>query len=191
MTHVHREPWLQDGRKALEPVFAHVGLTIPEGRISCGACKGSSRIGEAWPPEFSEDNTPEIFISPKIADPMKVLATLLHECLHHAVGLEHGHKGPFRVKAKALGLEGKMTATHAGPELIPTLERISKELGPYPHAPLIPQPTTKKNKNRHHKMNCAMGCGFSIRTSRGAIEEYGPPVHCGDEPMVWDEGGKD
>jgi hypothetical protein len=62
----------------------------------------------------SGDDHFEILVSPVIADSMRVAGILAHELIHASVGVEHGHKGPFRQMAKALGLEGKMTATTEG-----------------------------------------------------------------------------
>ncbi len=36
---------------------------------------------------------------------------LLHEMIHAAVGIDAGHKGPFKRAAIAVGLAGPMTAT--------------------------------------------------------------------------------
>ena len=53
-----------------------------------------------------------------LKDPLEVAATLVHELVHIlAVGVEEGHRGKFTKLAKAIGLEGKMTATHAGETL--------------------------------------------------------------------------
>ena len=118
---------------------------FPKIRISCGftgSRSGNKAIGVCWYPQGSSDKTTEIFISPVMdnAVPTKdneqsVLDILIHEMIH-AIRPTAGHKAPFKRIAVAAGLAGKMTSTHAGPELIPTLKKIAKELGKYPHAKL-------------------------------------------------------
>src|SRR5262249_61210120 len=83
------------------------------------------RIGEAWSAKCSADGTCETFLSPCLADPVQVGAVLVHELVHHAVGVEHGHKGPFRKLAVAIGLTGPMRATSAGPALAERLHTIA------------------------------------------------------------------
>ena len=116
-----RESWLLACIELLKPDFIEVGATIPDKlRASCGwpsksgLAKKKRRIGEAWSAKCSGDETFEIFISPVLKDGRPVLATLVHEIVHCAVGVEAGHKGPFKRIALAIGLEGKMTETVAG-----------------------------------------------------------------------------
>jgi hypothetical protein len=79
---------------------------------------------ECWSNLASADNTTEIFICPSQSEPVAVLAILLHELVHAAVGLECGHKGAFKRVALALGLEGKMTATYPGVKLASDLPSL-------------------------------------------------------------------
>jgi len=58
-----------------------------------------------------------MFISPVLADPVKVLDVVVHENVHRIVGIKCGHKGAFKRLAESIGLTGKMTSTIAGPEL--------------------------------------------------------------------------
>jgi len=184
-----REAWLQALKVELEPVFRRVSLELGHCRMSV-APMGRKTLGVCYPPEHSQDQTCEIFIGAQKADPLEVAGTVVHELIHFAVGNEHGHKGPFRTKAKALGLEGKMTTLTIGPELRLVLESIIGKLGSYPHAVLEPRATAKRNKNRHQKLICRH-CEYHCRSSRGAVEEFGAPAHCQDEPMVWaDEDGE-
>lgn len=189
-----REAWLKDAVEDIRPIFLEHGYEIPEYRVSCGwPSRGATKmnaqtIGQAWSPTCSGDGTPEMFISPVLgADEVAtVLATLVHEIVHIVVGNECGHRGAFKKCATLVGLEGKMTATHAGDDLAGQLSDIAKNLGTYPHAKITPGPTKKKNKNRHHKFVCQEEeCGFTCRASNGPVEEFGPPSHCGKE-MVQD-----
>ncbi len=182
-----REGWLKAAVESITPIFTAHGYEVPEFRVSCGwpsrgATKSNAQtIGQAWSPSCSGDDTPEMFISPVLGaeEVDVVLATLVHEVVHIVVGNDCGHRGAFKKCAVAVGLEGKMTATHAGEDLANTLAEISTDLGVYPHAKITPGKTLKKNKNRHHKFTCAEEeCGFSCRASNGPVEEFGPPSHC-------------
>ena len=120
-----REEWLLAMTKEVRPLFAAASAPLPDRiRVSCGwpRSKGlaspSSKnrtIGQCWPTEFSADGTPEVFISPYVAEAGQVAAVLVHELIHVALNCRHGHKGPFRKIALKIGLAGKMTATHAAP----------------------------------------------------------------------------
>lgn len=52
-----------------------------------------------------------------LTEPLTILATLVHELVHTAVGTRVRHRAPFRRLALAVGLRGRMTATVAGPAL--------------------------------------------------------------------------
>jgi hypothetical protein len=181
-----REQWLQAATTALRELFSARSYTVPAIRVSCGwpsksaLSAKSRRIGECWSPEASSDGTGEVFISPYLSDAASecgVLATLVHGLVHAAVGVEEGHKGPFKKCAKALGLEGKMTATHAGEELVESLKAIAEELGEYPHATLdLAKSPRKKPSTRMIKCVCGV-CGFTVRTTRKWLDEVGVP-HC-------------
>lgn len=197
MTNEHydtREGWLTAAVELIRSIFAEHGYEIPEFRVSCGwpsrgATKSSMQaIGQAWSPTCSGDDTPEMFISPALGaeEVMIVLETLVHEIVHIVVGNECGHRGAFKKCATSVGLEGKMTATHAGQDLGDALTGIAEELGTYPHAKITPGATKKRNKNRHHKLVCQLeGCEFSCRASLGPVEEFGAPWHC-EKEMAFD-----
>jgi hypothetical protein len=121
-----------------------------------------------------------VFISPTLADAVEVLATLVHELAHCAVGVEHKHKGPFRKCAKAVGLEGKMTATTAGDELASQLTALSDRVGVYPHAALIHSSESKPQSTRMLKIECPE-CGYTVRTTAKWIEVGLPTCPCGGE----------
>jgi hypothetical protein len=152
-------------------------------RISCSWPGGGSarkRVGECWPSGSSDDATREMFISPVEDDAMEVLGIVAHEMIHAIDDCKHGHRGPFRKMALAIGLEGKMTATKAGPELTKKLEIIANILGPYPHAKLNLN-DRKKQTTRMIKMTCN-NCGFIARASRRAIGHCGyPTCGCGNK----------
>lgn len=178
-TRREREVWLGQAVDALTPLFASKNYTVPANlRVSVGFPyrAGRKAIGQAFSVECSQDKTFEVFVSPVIADPQVVLATLVHEVCHTVAGLKAGHRGPFRKCAKDMGLVGKMTATSAGEELAVDLHRIASDLGPYPHAELRPV-DRKKQTTRLLKIACS-DCGMPLRVTRQWLDEYPLPWVC-------------
>jgi hypothetical protein len=181
-----REEWLGRLTKALRPDFLEAGAEIPEAvRSTCGwpsqgaKAKKKRRIGECWGPKSSKDKHAEVFISPVLSNPTEVGETLVHELVHAAVGIEHGHKAPFRRVAVALGLEGKMTATYAGDALRDRLVTLTSKIGPYPHAKLTFS-NKKADTNRQLKLQCPdPSCGYIARTSQKWIDVGCPTCVCG------------
>jgi hypothetical protein len=176
-----REDWLGRMVDALRPEFAGHGYPLPERiRVSCGwpsrsALSGKAqRIGEAWSHRCSADGSHETFLSPALADPIQVGATLLHELTHHAVGVEAGHKGPFRKLALAVGLTGPMRATSAGDQLAKRLHALVEQLGPYPHATLHGA-GRRKQGTRMLKVTCPE-CGCIVRMTRQWLYTTGAPT---------------
>lgn len=173
-----REEWLNS---ALALIRAHLWNTADKAvplntRVSCGFPGGASRkaIGQCWAQESSADGSVEIFVSPTVADPETVLAILVHEAVHAAVGLAAGHRAPFKKVAELAGLTGKMTATVATPYLTAIIGVWMGHLGAYPHATLT-MGNRKKQSTRMLKASCP--CGYTVRvTSKWAIE--GAP-YCG------------
>ena len=178
-----REEFLVSVVDAFRPWFIEISAPpIPKKlRIACGFPRvrggGGHAIGQAWHVKCSDDKTAEIFVSPAIAEKAKVMEVVLHECVHHAVGIEAGHGKKFREVAVGLGLEGKMTSTVAGRDLRKRLRKLGAKLGRYPHAALIAGDTIKRNKNRHLKVTCVK-CDANYRSSFGNFTEHGAPKHC-------------
>lgn len=183
-----REKWLNHASGPLAKLIADAGFAMPEKvRYTCGwpsrggLGKAKRTIGQCWDSKCSADKTFEILISPTQAEPVEVLAILIHEMIHAAVGLECGHKGNFRKCAKAVGLEGKMTATNAGKELTEKLMKIGEKLGNYPHAKLTGRSKDsgpKKQGCRQLKCTCE-DCGYLIRVTRQWIDQGLPVCCCG------------
>ena len=167
-------------------VFNAEGInSIPSNVVySCSFATTGNRIGakhitlgQCFDPACSSDKVNfQIVITPLLDDVLKVLATQVHEKIHKIVGLACGHKGAFPRMCKTVGLEGKPSATHAGPALKETLQEIANELGPYPHSALDTS-ERKKQSTRMLKCECPE-CGMVVRASRKALEN-GPP-HCWD-----------
>ncbi len=117
----------------------------------------------------SADSHNEIFITPSLDDSHAVLAALAHELVHQADDCASGHQHFFARIARKIGLEGPLTATHAGAELIEYLNMIVEELGPIPHAAIDLSIAKKKQSTRMVKVFC-QSCGWSFRTSTKNIE---------------------
>ena len=190
-----REEWLGRLVDLLRVDFTAAGHPLPERiRVSCGwpsrsAMSGSNRrIGEAWSARASGDGAHETFITPALCGPIDVGAVLVHELVHHAVGLECGHKGPFRRLALALGLEGKMTATVAGEELRDRLHALTNHIGPYPHAALEGSTNKKRQTTRMLKVTCS-ACGCLVRMTRQWLDTCGVPT-CGCGGEMIEEGNR-
>jgi hypothetical protein len=183
-----REEWLQAGINGLAEMFAEIGETIPDVYVSVGYPKGArgkgKAIGQCHPAILSGDEKAHVFIHPCLTDSAQVLAVLAHEMIHALDNCESGHKGRFAKVAKAFGLEGKMTETTAGADLLERLNDLVSQLGEYPHATL--KESGKKQSTRMIKCECEW-CGYIVRTSNKWIEEMGAPI-CPCEMSGIEEG---
>ena len=186
-TVANREAWLTALTQRLRSRFAEVSAELPaEVRLSCGwPSKGATasrnrRIGECWSQTCSADGTREVFISPTLSDPVEVGAVVVHELVHAAGHMGHG--AGFGKVARALGLEGRMTATVAGERLTTELTAITSELGPYPHATLTPGENERKQSTRLLKVQCPdEECGYTVRVTAKWLELGYPVCPCGAE----------
>lgn len=203
----NREDWLNAIADKLAPVFAERGAKLPKRiRIAIGfpstGARGK-RIGECWDKTASRDGTFEIMIRPDIDDSTEAAAILAHELCHAAVGIPAGHGPAFRKIACAIGLEGKMKSTTAGPEFLALIKPILAEVGKLPHKRLdLSGLTTKPKKQSARMIKCeCAACGYIARTSKKWIIDAGAPL-CpakGHGPMIadmpdeeeLDEGGSD
>ncbi len=184
---MNREQWLTELAVKIEPLF---DVPLPSYRVACSWPSKSAtsaknrRIGECWAAKCSEDDTTEIMLSMAIDDKLQVAETLVHEMCHAVVGVEHGHKAPFKRVALAIGLEGKMTATHAGTELSERLNDLIAELPEYPHAKINAANSGKKKQStRMLKVVCE--CGYTVRMAR-KWAEVGLPL-CGQCQVAMSE----
>lgn len=184
-----REQWLGSALALIrQHLHTMAAVTVPDtAKVSCGLAGGrigAKRIGECWSVASSADGYTEIFISPVLSDvvgPAGVLATLVHEAIHAAVGVEHGHKKAFSIPAKAAGLEGKMTATFAGTALLVSIKSWSEALGAYPHAAMSAS-GRKKQSTRLVKVSCK-ACGYTLRTTQKWLDLGIPSCYCNGEEM--------
>lgn len=188
-----REGWLNELITTLRPRLSNLGYGLPdEIRISCGfpstraLSTSKRRVGECWGHQASGDGATNIFISPVLEDPLAVADVTVHELGHASVGVEAGHKGPFRAYMKTLGLVGKPTATEAGPELKAYLEKVVLELGAYPNSKLNKTAgPEKKQTTRMVKATCVNpeehADPYIVRLSKKALAIGVPTCPCGNE----------
>jgi hypothetical protein len=180
-----REDWLRRATDLLRPAFLQRGAQLPAhlhlsvGFPSVGALRRKApRVGECWSPQASRDGAAHLFLSPLLSEPVEVLAVLVHELVHAAVGTAAGHGPVFRRLALALGLRGKMKATVAGPELGAQLEQLHRELGAFPHAGLLDLGLRTKQSTRLLKIDCPE-CGYTARTTAKWLAIGFPTCPCG------------
>ena len=180
---MNREQWLQDAVRHLSAIFKERGYDLPEVRVSCGFAHSTSRrvIGQCWSTKSSEAGINEIFISPKLADPVEVLDTLTHELVHAVDNCEHRHGKEFKAIAKDIGLEGKMREASAGKALKVRLTEIAMKIGTYPHAKLaVPSPSPSF---RSRPRAVCERCGFKVPMLKAWVH-YGPPVCPMDQVLM-------
>lgn len=162
--HATREAWLEAAIDQFRPLFASpaVGAPLPDVvKVTCGWATKTKAIGQAFPRAASAAGVNEVFISPKLDDAARVLDVLAHELVHVSDDCRSGHKGHFARVARALDMEGPLTATTAGPVLKATCEEIVRRIGAYPHAKLdfsqVKKQTTRMLK--HECLEDRGGCG--------------------------------
>ena len=177
-TYPNRETWLLAAAKLLEQrIFEPAGYSLPRFRISVGWPTGNRTkvVGQCHPKDGSKDQVYEIFISPKIDDPVIVLAVIIHELSHAVAGLKAAHKKPFIAVMSAVGMVKKWTNSMAGEELQVVLREMAAKLGPYPHASLTIQKKEGRKGSRLIKLQCP-SCDYIIRATRIHLDEKGPPI---------------
>ena len=179
-----REDWLNFVAARLALAFAERGAPLPERiRIAIGfpsTGRRGKRIGECWDSTASRDGTFEIYVRPDIDEPCQAAAVLGHELCHAAAGIPAKHGPAFRRIALAIGLEGPMKATRAGPAFLTLVTPILAEAGPLPHARLDFNGglTTRPPKQTTRLLKCECpACGYIARVAWKWLEEKGAP-HC-------------
>lgn len=144
------------------PPTIHVSVGWPASRA---LRRTNRRVGECWGGVQSQDGGIHIFISPIHDNAYDVAATLIHELLHAAVGLQEGHGKKFREAARAIGVRSRRpTETAIGPELTEMVVGLLKGLPPWPHEPIMlleGGPRKKKASSRLHTLKCPE-CGYTV-----------------------------
>lgn len=184
-TSVTREEWLLAVAIELDEWFiAKAGVTCltgesePNFRVSVGWPRGSrgptaaKTLGICYASSSVKDGKPAIYISPILDDSLTVAETLAHELSHSIAGHTCGHKGEFQRIARAIGLDGPLTATKAGPDLRSELARIIRYIGvDYAalHSPQNVSESRKKQGTRMLKATCGAAdvprCDFTARVT--------------------------
>lgn len=165
---MNREEYLEKAIEELKPLFKRNNYELPGVKVTCswpGGGSARTRIGECWARAASSADINEIFISPVIDDSVRALDILVHELCHAVDDCQNGHRKPFGRIARAVGLEGKLTATVAGEALTAELIKIVEKIGEYPHKALNPGQGRKKQTTRMIKIECD-DCGAVFRMSR-------------------------
>lgn len=167
---MERQEWVEKALLTLRQHFNLKGYTVPTNiRITIGWPKGGrKRIGECFFTENSTDQHFEIFISPELGKGSvhgshPVMEVMTHEICHTIAGYKAGHNKPFKVIATAVGLEGKMTSTVPGPDMIKLIASFEAINGPYP-AGALTRSMLKKKKTYMIKCEC-QECGYSVYTT--------------------------
>jgi hypothetical protein len=176
-----RQHWLETALAALRGHFAKAGHAIPANtRVSIGWGYGRAEkiLGQCWASAASSDKHHEIFISPMSKDSAVILGALAHELVHAVDNNKHGHKGPFKQIALAIGLEGKATTMVTGQGIAAFAAAFIKKHGAYPAGSLSKaRGPAKKQGTRLIKCECGE-CGYVVRTTAKWLEEAGAP-YCG------------
>ena len=186
-----REEWLLAGAEALRARFGASAVTVPPVRVAVSLPSGGMRsntIGQCWYAGVAvEDDITQIFVSPKLAQPVEVLSVLLHELVHAALPVGTQHGPAFKKLGAAVGLTGKPKhmGVEPGDPAHAELTALAAELGPYPHA-AIKAGAEKKQTTRQRLMVCP-GCDSKLRGSKLVIEA-GPPF-CGNDDAHGGEPG--
>ena len=169
-----REAYLNEAGAIILEEIIHPHCANPskhEWRASVGFPSGkpSKVIAQCWVSAASDAGINEIFVTPTIDNTMDILDALTHELVHQSDDCASGHKGHFARVARLVGLEGKLTATHAGPKLQARLQQIIDVLGEIPHAKITPSKSgVKKQTSRMIKFACP-SCEFNYRITRSNI----------------------
>jgi SprT-like family len=173
---LQRQQWLEAAVEALRMRFADVGYRIPEKvRVAIGWPKRAATcgaVGECWAVEASSDQHAECFISPELTEGARILDVLAHELVHATVGSGVGHGRLFKRCALAIGLQGSMRSTTAGPEFVQWAAALMERIGPYPAGFLTDTP---KQGTRLGKCECPR-CGYLVRVTRKWLTLAGPPI---------------
>lgn len=182
LTH-YREAWLQATTSFLFDLMEQHGLLRVAIRVFCGwPSRGGlaprrTVIGQCFSPQICADGCPQIFISPRLADSVEVLGTLLHELIHASVGCEHGHGAKFSQTARKVGLTGRPTATTVGDALCPSLLAYVAQVGEYPHAAIQVQTALRAVGSRLRLYQC--GCNPVVKVRVASDPFQATCNHCG------------
>jgi hypothetical protein len=189
--HDTREGWLSDFINHVKPRLEAQGYSLPAKlKIACGfpiGSRGGKKVlAQCISPEASADGTTEMYVSPVMSDPVRVMGAALHEIGHAAVGVEAGHGTKFKAFCAALGLEGKATEAMPGISCEAWLrDEVLPMLGAYPHAAVDPS-QRKKQGTRMIKLVCPE-TGYTVRTTKKWLALGVPTSPAGCEMVVQED----
>jgi hypothetical protein len=175
----NREAWLEEAVVHLRDFFVEADIELPPVRVSVGWPSRGGRarvrlvVGQCCGPSLCADGVQQVYISPVVGEPLKVLGILLHELAHAADRCKHGHRPRFAAIARKIGLEGKPTRAKPGSAMEPRLNGILARLGRYPHA-AVTRNESEKQSTRLIKVMCA-DCGYTARVTRKWLVFRGAP----------------
>lgn len=186
--HDTREAWLVAAIELLRPLFDAAGATVPERVVVSVGFPGGRNIrktiGQCWKTTAASDGLPHVFVSPVLADPLRVLTTLTHELVHASDDCVSGHRGAFVRTAKVVGLVKPWTESNAGEDLAGRLRLVLHNLGPYGHGAIVLDALDEgKQTTRMLKVECP-SCGCIMRTSKKWLDLGLPTCACGVEMVA-------
>lgn len=147
-------------------------------------------LGQCIGPQHSEGGYTEIFVNPRLSDPSEMLAVVVHELVHAAVGHKLGHGKTFTKMLAKVGITGLTSKTAATPsdELQQTIDDIVADLGTMPHDAITLTSLPKKQTTRLLKVICVNdncpfpgvsgGKPYTVRMSFQTATDGGTPF-CG------------
>ncbi len=168
--------WIDKALIEVKALFAEQGYTVPDVEVSLGfTSKGirSSTVGECWSRKASTSNVNHIFISPANTDSMKILSTLIHECIHAIDDCTHGHGKEFKEIALKVGFKVPMRSTPAGEALKESMQAIVGRIGEFsaPRIKAFHEPRLQKPPAR---AKCLL-CGYTVSMLKKFLDQ-GPPL---------------
>lgn len=166
-------------------------LRVRVGYPTTGGIRASgATLGQCIGPQHSEGGFTEIFVNPRLSDPKEMLAVVVHELVHAAVGHKQGHGKTFMRALAKVGISGETAKTACTPseELEQVLDDIINELGTMPHDAITLTSLPKKQTTRLLKVicindNCPFkhtngGKAYTVRMSLQTATDGGTPF-CG------------
>ena len=132
-----REGWLNAFIELSRSFFIQAGTPLPV-NVRAAICpphrSKQKAIGLCWSDAVSEDLGREIWVTAAETDPVRVAGILVHELCHAALPHHVKHGPAFGRLARALGLEGPLTATVEGETFRALWAGVLARLGPIPTA---------------------------------------------------------
>ncbi len=187
-----REQFLEGAVRAMDKaLLAPAGLRMPEHwTIATSLTTRRKAIGQCHYPQASGDGkTTQLLICPRLSEPLVVMATVLHEMVHAALGAEnYGHGKPFADACKAIGLTGKPrhATVEADTPLAAKVLAIAERLGGYPHPGLRLVASGKPSGGGWVRYESVGLDGYKVVVSPKMVEDYGAPRDPKGRAMVPD-----